>query len=131
MKICIRLGIIILILLTGLYANKVDPLYNSVESHLSKYRQTIYNDDISMKNGIIRLELNGRRTNIKSQFLLGFYSVGRALHWTNMSCREIQIIIHYKMKIRNQISARAPADKVMDLSQGRLSTEQFFALIGY
>ena len=131
MNNCVRLGVIIFILWGGLYASNRDPLYESIESYLSKYRQSITSDDISLQNGIIRLELNGRRTNIKFQLLLGFYSVGRALHQNSAQLREVQIVIYYEMKERQEALANAPIEKVLDLTQGRLSSEQYFAIIGY
>ena len=76
-NICVQLGIIIFILLAGLNAGNEDPLYKSLETYLAKYRQSLARDDVTMQNGIFRLEMNGRRTNIKSQLLIGFYSVGR------------------------------------------------------
>ena len=129
MTICVRLGIIIFILMAGLNAGKGDSLYKPIKSYLSKYRQTIRNDDINIQNGIIRIEINGRRTNIKSQLLLGFFSVGRALQRTNTTCREVQVIIHYELKMGRQVFAKAPVNKVMELTQGRLSPDQFFMII--
>ena len=131
MNICARLGFIILILLACINAGRQDPLYKSIETYLSKYRQSITSDDISLQNGIIRLELNGRRTNIKFQLLLGFYSVGRALQKNSTQFREVQIVIYYEMKERQEALANAPIEKVLDLTQGRLSSEQFFTIIGY
>ena len=131
MNICVRLGVIIFILLACMNAGRQDPLYKSIESYLSKYRQSIKTDDVDMQNGIIRLELNGRRTNIKFQLLLGFYSVGRALQQNSTQFREVQIVIYYEMKERQEVLANAPVEKVLELTQGRLSSEQFFAIIGY
>ena len=130
-NICARLGIIIFILLACMNAGRQDPLYDSIESYLSKYRQSISSDDISFQDRIIRLELNGRRTNIKYQLLLGFYSVGMALQKNSTQFREIQIVIYYEMKERKEVLANAPVEKVLELSHGRLSSEQFFAIIGY
>ena len=76
---CVRLGIILFILLAGLIADIKDPLYESIESNLKKYRQFITTDDVTFKNGIIRIEINGRRTNIKSQLLLGIHSAVLAM----------------------------------------------------
>jgi len=121
----------ILLLLTALNGGNDLPLFNIIQSNLSKYRQSITSSDFSFQNGIIRLKLDGRRTNIKSQMLLGFYSVGLALNRADIHCREIEIVIHYNVKTRGQVSARASAEEVMNLSQGRLSSEQFFILIGY
>ena len=131
MNICVRLGVIILILLAGLSAGKRDPLYESIESYLSKYRQSIQTDDFTLQNGIIRLKMNGRRTNIKSQLLLGFFAVGRVLQKSSTPFREVHIVIFYDLKEKQKVLAKASAEKVLDLSQGRLSSEQFFAIIGY
>ena len=131
MNFCIRLGIILFILLAGLIADIKDPLYESIERNLKKYRQSITTDDVTFQNGIIRLEINGRRTNIKSQLLLGFYSIGRALQKSTAHYREVQIVIYYDLKERQEVLIKAPAEVVLDLSQGRFSSEQFFAIIGY
>ena len=128
---CVRLGIILFILLAGLIADIKDPLYESIESYLVKYRQSIQTDDLTLQNGIIHLEINGRRTNLKSQLLLGFYSIGRALQKSTTPYREVQIVIYYDLKERQEILIKAPAEVVLDLSQGRFSSEQFFAIIGY
>ena len=130
-NICVQLGIIIFILLAGLNAGNEDPLYKSLETYLAKYRQSLTSDDVTMQNGIFRLEMNGRRTNIKSQLLIGFYSIGRVLQKSSTPFREVQVVIYYDLKEREEVLAKAPAEKVIDLSQGRLSLEQFFVLIGY
>ena len=130
-NICVQLGIIIFILLAGLNAGYEDPLYKSLETHLAKYRQSLASDDITMQNGIFRLEMNGRRTNIKSQLLIGFYSIGRVLQKSSTPFKEVQIVIYYNLKGRQEVLAKASAETVMDLSQGRLSLEQFFVVIGY
>ena len=131
MNIYVRLIIIIFILLASLIAGRIDPLYGSIESYLAKYKQSIESDDVTMKNGIFRLEMHGRRTNIKSQLLLGFYSIGRVLQKSSTPLREVQIIINYDLKERQMVLAKAPLEKVLDLSQNRLSSEQFFVIIGY
>ena len=130
-NICVRLGIIIFFLLTVLNAGNRDPLYESIESYLSKYRQSIDSDDLTMQNGILHLAINGRRTNIKSQLLLGFYAVGRALQKSSTPFREVHIVIFYDLKEKQNVLAKASAEKVLDLSQGRISSEQFFTIIGY
>ena len=130
-NICVQLVIIIFILLAGLSADNEDPLYKSLETHLAKYRQSLASDDVTMQNGIFRLEMNGRRTNIKSQLLIGFYSIGRVLQKSSTPFREVQIVIYYDLKERQEVLVKVPAEKVMDLSQGRLSSEQFFVVIGY
>ena len=131
MNICVRLGVIILIFLAGLNARRHNPLYRSLETYLAKYKQSIESDDVTMQNGIFRLEMHGRRTNIKSQLLLGFYSIGRVLQKSSTPFREVQVVIYYDLKERQEILIKAPAEVVLDLSQGRFSSEQFFAIIGY
>ena len=130
-NICVRLGVVIFILFAGLSADKRDPLFESIESYLAKYRQSIESDDLTVQNGILHLEINGRRTNIKSQLLLGFYSVGRVLQKSSTSFREVHIVIFYDLKEKQKVLAKASAEKVLDLSQGRISSEQFFTIIGY
>ena len=131
MNIYVRLGVIILILLAGLIAGKQDPLHRSLKTYLAKYKQSIDSDDITIQNGIFRLEMYGRRTNIKSQLLLGFYSIGRVLQKSSTPFREVQVVINYDLKERQMVLAKAPLEKVLDLSQGKLSSDQFFAIIGY
>ena len=131
MKIKLRLGTILLIFWTVLIAGREDPLYESIESYLSKYRQTISEEDVTIQGGIIRLELDGRRTNLKSQLLLGFFSVGRAIQKSSYPFREVQIIIYYEIKESQQLAVTAGVEKVLKLAQGRLSSEQFFNEIGY
>ena len=131
MNIYVQLVIIIFILLAGLSADNEDPLYKSLETHLAKYRQSLSSEDVTLQNGIFRLEMNGRRTNIKSQLLIGFYSIGRVLQKSSTPFREVQIVIYYDLKERQEVLVKAPAEKVMDLSRGRLSSEQFFVIIGY
>ena len=131
MKIKLRLGTILLIFWTVLIAGREDPLYESIESYLSKYRQTISEEDVTIQSGIIRLELDGRRTNLKSQLLLGFFSVGRAIQKSSYPFREVQIIIYYEIKESQQLVVTASIDKVLELTQGRLGSEQFFNEIGH
>ena len=131
MKIKLRLGTILLIFWTILIAGKGDLLHESIESYLSKYRQEISDEDFTIQGGIIRLELDGRRTNLKSQLLLGFFSVGRAIQKSSYPFREVQIIIYYEIKESQQLVVTASIDKVLELTQGRLGSEQFFNEIGY
>ena len=131
MKIKLRLGTILLIFWTILIAGKGDLLHESIESYLSKYRQEISDEDVTIKGGIIRVELDGRRTNLKSQLLLGFFSVGRAIQKSSYPFREVQIIIYYEIKESQQLAVTASVEKVLKLAQGRLGSEQFFNEIGY
>ena len=131
MKIKLRLGTILLIFWTILIAGKGDLLHESIESYLSKYRQEISDEDVTIQGGIIRLKLDGQRTNLKSQLLLGFFSVGRAIQKNSYPFREVQIIIYYEIKESQQLVVTASIDKVLELTQGRLGSEQFFNEIGY
>ena len=131
MKIKLCLGTILLIFWTILIAGKGDLLHESIESYLSKYRQEISDEDVTIQGGIIRLKLDGRRTNLKSQLLLGFFSVGRAIQKSSYPFREVQIIIYYEIKESQQLVVTASIDKVLELTQGRLGSEQFFNEIGY
>ena len=130
MNIFVRFSIILL-LLTALNGGHDLSLFNIIQSNLSKYRQSFSSSDYSFENGIIRLKLDGRRTNIKSQMLLGFYSVGLALNRVDINCREIEVLINYNVKRRGLVSARASSEEVINLSQGRISSAQFFDQIGY
>ena len=131
MKIKLRLGTILLIFGLTLIAGREDPVYESIKSYLSKYRQEISDEDVTIQGGIIRLKLDGRRTNLKSQLLLGFFSVGRAIQKSSYPFREVQIIIYYEIKESQQLVVTASVDKVLELTQGRLGSEQFFNEIGY
>ena len=130
MKIKFRFVVILFLLLATISARTGDLLFNAIESHLSKYRYSINERDVSIINGIIRLEITARRTNIKSQQLLGFYSVGSALNKTSTPFREVQIIIHYELRGGQEVVMTAPAELTLALSQGKLSPDQFFDKLG-
>ena len=130
MKIKSRFVLILLILLSTISAREGDLLFNAIESHLSKYRYSINERDVSIINGIIRVEITARRTNIKSQQLLGFYSVGSALNKTSTPFREVQIIIHYELRGGREVAMIAPVELTLALSQGKLSANQFFDKLG-
>ena len=127
----LKLGLFLLIFGTFLIAGREDPLYEAIEAYLSKYRQVISKEDVTIQNGIILLELDGRRTNLKSQLLLGFFSVGRAIQKSTYPFREVQIIIYYEIKESQQHAVSVEVEKVLKLAQGRLSSDQFFNAIGY
>ena len=131
MSIKLRLGTILLIFWTVLIAGREDLLHESIAAYLSKYRQEISDEDVTIQSGIIWLELDGRRTNLKSQLLLGFYSVGRAIQKSSYPFREVQIIIYYEIKESQQLAVTADVEKVLKLAQGRLGSEQFFNEIEY
>ncbi len=129
MKYLIQL--IIFILFSNLFSDNRDIMFESIEKYLNKYRHTIENDDFQTKDGIIRLEITSRRTNIKSQVLLGFYSIGRSLNKTNLFFNEVHIIINYDNYNRNKEIIIAPVNIVQKLSIGNISSAQFLNLIGY
>ena len=130
MKIRFRFVVILFIFLSAALGRVGDLLFNSIESQLSKYRYSINKRDVSITNGIIRLEITARRTNIKSQQLLGFYSVGSALNKSNTPFREVQIIIHYELRGGQDVVMTAPVELILELSQGKLSSAQFFDKLG-
>ena len=130
MKIKFRFVVILFILLATISARTGDLLFNAIESHLSKYRYSINERDVSIINGIISVEITARRTNIKSQQLLGFYSVGSALNKTSTPFREVQIIIHYELRGGREVVMTAPVELTLALSQGKLSPNQFFDKLG-
>ena len=116
---------ILFILWTGLFAGREDILFNSIESYFSSYRQSIEIGNITVREGIISVKIIARRTNIKSQQLLGFLSVGRAMQSSSNPFREVHIIIHYQIRGVQEILITAPVELVIQLSQGKLSSKQF------
>ena len=52
---CVRLGVILFILLAGLIADIKDPLYESIERNLKKYRQS--NDTEQVFNELTKILL--------------------------------------------------------------------------
>ena len=121
----------LLIILSILFSTENKTLFDPINSYLKRYRHTIEKKDFNIKNGVIYLELYGRRTNQKSLFLLGFFSIGRQLQKGRSNLREVQIIIHYEMKNTQQMVAKASIESVLALSQGRISQEKFFNEIEY
>ena len=109
-----------------LFSIENEVLFDPISSYLKRYRQTIEEKDLDIKNGVIYLELDGRRTNHNSLFLIGFYSIGIQLQKSANNLREVQIIIHYEMKNTHQMIATASLQSVLALSQGRINQDQFF-----
>ena len=130
MNLSTKFVTILFILCAGLFADRGNILFNSIESYFSSYRQSIEAGDVTVREGIISVKITARRTNIKSQQLLGFLSVGRALQRTSNSFREVHIIIHYEIRGVQEILITAPVELVIQLSQGKLSSKQFFDKIG-
>ena len=126
-----RFSIVLFCLLSSLYSGQGASLFHPIQSYLHRYRQSIEKNDLTVENGVIYLELNGRRTNHKSLLLLGFHSVGRQLQKSSFHFNQIQITIHYDMKETQQMSAVASMESVLDLSQGRMNPEQFFSKVRY
>ena len=119
----------LLIILSILFSTENKTLFDPINSYLKRYRHTIEEKDFNIKNGVIYLELYGRRTNQKSLFLLGFFSIGRQLQKGRSNLREVQIIIHYEMKNTQQMTAKASIESVLALVQGRINQEKFFKKI--
>ena len=131
MSVKLKVALFLLFFMSYLYPGKSETLFDSISSYLKRYRQYIEEKDVTVKNGVIYLELDGRRTNLNSLFLLGFYSVGRQLQRNSSTVREVQIIINYEMKNTQQMVATAKMESVMALSQGRINPEQFFNEVRY
>ena len=114
----------------GLFAGRGNMLFDSIESYFSRYRQSIETGDVTVREGIISVKITARRTNIKSQQLLGFLSVGRAIQSSSNPFREVHILIRYEIRGVQEILITAPVELVIQLSQGKLSPQQFFDKIG-
>ena len=125
-----KIQLIILILFSNLFSDNRDLMFESIEKYLYKYRYTIENDDFQTKDGIVRLEITSRRTNINSQLLLGFYAIGRSFNKTNQFFNEVHIIINYDNYNRNKEIIIAPVNIVQKLSTGNISSSQFLNQIG-
>ena len=131
MGVKLKVALFLLFFMSYLYPGQSETLFDSISSYLKRYRQYIEEKDVTVKNGVIYLELDGRRTNLNSLLLLGFYSVGRQLQRNSTPFREVQIIINYEMKATRQMVATASMESVMALSQGRINPEQFFNEVRY
>ena len=131
MGVKLKVALFLLFFMSYLYPGKSETLFDSISSYMKRYRQYIEEKDVTVKNGVIYLELDGRRTNLNSLLLLGFHSVGRQLQRNSSPFREVQIIINYEMKATQQMVATASMESVMALSQGRINPEQFFNEVRY
>ena len=129
MNIRFRIAVIMFILLSAIFGRTGDLIFNSIESYFSSYRQSIETGDVMVREGIISVKITARRTNIKSQQLLGFLSVGRAMQSSSNHFREVHIILHYEIRGVQEILITAPVELVLKLSQGKLSSDQFFDII--
>ena len=130
MHIRFKFAVIMFILLSAISGRTGDLIFHSIESYFSSYRQSIETRDVTVREGIISVKIAARRTNIKSQQLLGFLSVGRAMQSSSNPFREVHIIIHYDIRGVQEILMIAPVELVIQLSQGKLSPKQFFDKIG-
>ena len=131
MGIKLKFTMFLLFFMSYLYPGQSETLFDSISPYLKRYRQYIEEKDVTVKNGVIYLELDGRRTNLNSLLLLGFHSVGRQLQRNSSTVREVQIIINYEMKNTQQMVATAKMESVMALSQGRINPDQFFNRVRY
>ena len=131
MGIKLKVAMFLVFFISHLYPGQNETLFDSISSYLKRYRQNIEEKDVTVKNGVIYLESDGRRTNLNSLLLLGFHSVGRQLQRNSSSFREVQIIINYEMKNTQQMVATAKMESVIALSQGRINPEQFFNEVRY
>ena len=127
----LKFAMFLLFFMSSLYPGQGETLFDSISSYLKRYRQEIAKKDLTVKNGVISLELDGRRTNHNSLLLLGFHSVGRQLQKYSGTFREVQIIIHYEMKHTQHMAVTASNESVLGLSQGRINPDQFFNRVRY
>ena len=90
-----------LFFISYLFSGQGSVLFEPLQHHMKRYRQYIEEKDLTVNNGVIYLELNGRRTNLNSLFLLGFYSVGRTvgrqMQKADFPFREVKIIINLEI----------------------------------
>ena len=127
----IKSALFILFIISTLFANQYEILFNPINLYLQRYRHSIEAKDFYIKNETIYMELEGRRTNQNSLFVLGFYSIGRQLQKNKFNFRNVQIIIHYAMKEPREIAATATIEAVIALSQGKIKQEKFFSDLKY
>ena len=127
----LKVAMFLCFFISYLYPGQNETLFDSISSYLKRYRQNIEEKDVTVKNGVIYLQLDGRRTNLNSIALLGFYSVGRQVQKNSAPFREVQIIVHYEMKNTKQISVTASMESVLNLSQGRINPDQFINELFY
>ena len=106
-------------------------IFENVHQHLAKYRQTISPSDLEFQNGVLRLQLAGRRTNYKSLMLLGFFAIGRTISTMDIQLYRIEVVILVEIRDGRRVSARAEPGEVVDLARGRINSEHFFQQIGF
>ena len=131
MKIKLQFVLITILFITSSYSSQEEILYKPINSFLSKFRHNINKEDISVQNGIISITLEGRRTNLQSLLLIGFYSIGRVLDNRNTDVRIVQVVIKYDQKGGQEIVMSQSINKVLDLSKARINSEQFFLDVRY
>ena len=127
----LQFPIFLLFLISFVNSSQGQTLFDPINSYLQRYRLYIDEKDLIVKNGVIYLELKGRRTNLNSLVLLGYYSVGRQLQKNSSPFREIQIIVKYEMKDAQKITVTASIESVVALSQGRINPDQFLNELRY
>ena len=131
----LKFSLYLIFFMSYLYSGQGEALFDPIHSYLKRYRQYIEEEDLTVKNGVIYLTLDGRRTNLNSLFLLGFHSVGRTvgrkLQKNSAPFRKVQIIIYYEMKNTQQVVITASIESVLGLSQGKINPDQFFDEVQY
>jgi len=127
----IKFTLFIYFIISYLFPSQNEILFKPINSYLQRYRHSIEEKAFYIKNGTIYMELEGRRTNQNSLFLLGFYSIGRQLQKNKFNFINVQIIIHYEMKEPQEVAATATIESVLALSQGEINQEQFFNNLEY
>ena len=120
-----KFSIISLFFLVTFLFGENNILFDAINDHLKQYKKNISNNDLSIEQGILHLNLKGRRTNHKSLSLLGFYSIGKQLQKHSMHVRKININIQYEMKETQQVTFMAPKELVISLARGSINPKQF------
>ena len=123
--------IVILAASSVLVCQDDDLIFENVNQHLTKYRQTISPGDLEIKNGVLRLQLAGRRTNYNSLMLLGFFAIGRTISTMDIQLYRIEVVIQVNIRDGRRVSAWAAPGEVVDLARGRINSEHFFQQIGF
>tara|TARA_B100000029_G_scaffold169787_1_gene166026 strand:+ start:5964 stop:6368 length:405 start_codon:yes stop_codon:yes gene_type:complete len=99
---------------------------DAVNRELNRYRIKILEEDLYVNRGpygIIKVNINARRTNYLSLSLVTFYAVGKVYSGNEQNIKEIIVSINIE---NNKMIKRARYQDVQDLIMGRISQEEFF-----
>ena len=100
-------------------------LFNSVNKFLIQHRLHIDSEDLKVENGVISLVIDGRRTNVQSQLLIGFYSLAHSLKKQSFNCLQVEVILNCDTNRTKQILAKASIDSVRALANETIKPNHF------